>query len=264
MSFPNQADDFFENEGGGPRAASWKARGIGDGFLGEIVDVRVVNHIPFGEKEPQKLDDGSIRKQVNITVQTDLRGWQAVSKPLMQPGPNGTEIPLPPEADDGKRTIYAAQQSNLAGAIASAVRAAGQKGSPKIGGRIGVKLAEQEDRGKGNPLNKYEAKYEAPAIAFDFGGQQAPQAAPAAPAAQQWQQPAAPAPQQAWTPPAQSAPAPAQQAPAGWQQPQATWTQPAAPQAAPAPDAWAPPATEQAKAAAWTPPAADGYGAPPF
>lgn len=262
MSFPNQADDFFENEGGGPRAASWKARGIGDGVMGEILDVRVVNHIPFGEKDPQKLEDGSIRKQVNITMQTDLRNWTAVSKPLMQPGPNGTEIPLPPEADDGKRTIYAPAGSNLSGAIKRAMIAKSQSGAPKVGGRIWVRLAEQEDRGKGNPLNKFEAGYEAPAIAFDFGGQQA---APAAPPAQQWQQPAAPAPQQAWTPPAQAAPAPAQQAPAGWQQPQATWTQPAAPTApAQTPDAWAPPATEQAKAAAWTPPAADGYGAPPF
>lgn len=259
MSFPNQADDFFANEGGGPKAASWKARGIGDGVMGEILDVRVVNHIPFGQKDPQKLEDGSIRKQVNITMQTDLRAWQATSKPLMQAGPNGTEIPLPPEADDGKRTIYAPAGSNLSGAIKRAMVAKNQTGAPKVGGRIWVRFVEQEDTGKGNPLNKFEAGYEAPAIAFDYGTQQA---APAAPPAQQWQQPAAPAPQQAWTPPAQAAPAPAPQAPAGWQQPQATWTQPAAP-AAPA-QAPAPAQTAPAPQQAWTPPAADAYGAPPF
>lgn len=219
----NASADFFANEGSGVEAASYKARGVGDGLMATIKEIRQLDYYPFGEDKPEVKSDGTIRQQLRIIVEGPIDNYATASKPLA----DGLGNPLP---DTGLRAIYAPSGTNISGAIKAAIVAAGARGLDE-GGQLGVKLVEERPSGKGNPLKVWEAKYIPPAAGagFDFGaGQQ--QGAPAAqPPAQQWQQPAPQAaPQQQWQQPAPPQAQPQQQ----WAQPQAPVAQPpaAAPQ----------------------------------
>lgn len=205
---------FFDNAKGGGGAPTANLKAIGDFVHGEVVDFYEKDYVPFGKTEPEKNKDGSTRQQLVVIVQTENRNWAGVSK--LPTNDDGSV--KDPATDDGKRAVYVPDRSNIQFAIGRALSAA--KSDFEKGGKLGVKIANLEDTGKGNPLKVHEAVYTAPvAGAAFFGGNEQPAAqAPAAPAQQ-----AAP---QAPAAPAQPAAAPAPAAPPA----QDPWAaQPAAP-----------------------------------
>lgn len=201
MSFApqNEADAFLDNEGFGPRSASWKPSAVGNMVAGEILDVRVGDATSIDDGSIKKNADGTNKKQLVITVQTDLRNW-AEATPLKDQTPQ--KNPLPPSEDDGKRSIYAEQNTNRAAAIKAAVAEKGLTGAPKVGGKLWVRFAEERNVGKPSPLKIFTAGYLPPApgqgAADAFVQQQAPAPQPT------YQ----PAPTQTYAPQVQQAPTP--------------------------------------------------------
>lgn len=171
---PNEptVDDFFDNVGGGVGAPTAKLKDVNDGVLGTIESQRVVDYVPFGKTDPERNKDGSIRKQLVVVLQTEQRNWAGVSKIPLVDRDNPNSGPKPPEEDDGKRAVYLPQWSNIQAAVAEAVRASnaydGKNGPLRDGGRLGVKVIELKDTGKGNPLKIHAAMYEAPAASATF------------------------------------------------------------------------------------------------
>lgn len=153
-------DDFFDGVGGGG-APSFKFGGIGSGVRGTIVDqFRTTVTTPSGE--PKTYDDGRPIPQLNVTLQTDLRNWDKVTK--VPTDENGN--PKPASEDDGTRRIYV--KYDMRRAIAVALQAAKVTGGLKNGGTLAVKKSGEKPTNKGNPLPLYEARYEAPAGGDDF------------------------------------------------------------------------------------------------
>lgn len=224
---------FFDNAKGGGGAPTANLKAIGDFVHGEVVDFFEKDYVPFGKTDPELNKDGTKRQQLVVIVQTTNRNWAGVSKiPTNDDGSMKD-----PSTDDGKRAVYVPERSNIQYAIGRALSAA--KADFEKGGTLGVKIANLEDTGKGNPLKVHEAVYTAPAAnAAFFAAQAAAPAQTPAPVAQEQAQAPAPANAQ----PAAQAPAPAAQpaAPAApAQDPWATPAQPAAPaQATPAVDPW--------------------------
>lgn len=178
MSFApqNDADAFLDNEGFGPRSASWKPSAVGNMVAGEVVDVRVMDATSIDTGELKKNPDGSIKKQLVVIIQTDLRNW-AEATPLKDQSPQ--KNPLPPSEDDGKRAIYAEQSTNRAAAIKAAVAEKGLTGAPKPGGKLWIRLTEERNVGKPSPLKIFAAGYLPPApgqAGADQFVQQTPQA----------------------------------------------------------------------------------------
>lgn len=189
MTEEKQYDDFFEGQG--EKVASFKFQGIGDVVVGTILDQFKTQQTKFGTGDKLFFDDGTPRMQLNVTLQTDLRNWDKVTKPLE----DENDKPLPASEDDGKRRIFI--KSDMQSAIGKAIKAAGAPGL-RNGGKLAVKMTGTKDVGKGNPMSLYEARYQPPAEGdgfFDAGAAQQP------PAQQ------APAQQQAAAPPQQAAPA---------------------------------------------------------
>lgn len=172
-----QGDDFFDNLGG-TGAVTALLSNIDDGVIGTIESQRTVDYIPFGKKDPEVLDDGSIRKQKVVILATDLRNWQGVKEaPLVDKDDPGKGR-KPASDDDGRRAVYIPQFKNIHYAVRDAIVASGAKGGLRDGGRFGVKVVDLEDTGQGNPKKVHKAFYEAPAAADDFLGN-TQQAAPA-------------------------------------------------------------------------------------
>ncbi len=186
-------DGFFDNVGGGG-SPSAVLKAVDDFVIGEIVDQRVVDHIPFGETEPDKNKDGSIRKQLVVTLQTDLRNWQGVSKIPLVDKDDASKGTRPPEEDDGKRAVYLPQWSNIQSAVAEATKPhnGGKPGPLRNGGKLGIKVTEHKDTGKGNALKIHAAQYVPPAESAGFFDQS--QTAQSAPAPQQQAPATSPAP----------------------------------------------------------------------
>lgn len=174
MSFApqNEADAFLDADGYGPRAASWKPRGVGDGVAGEIIDVRVIDATDITTGELKRNADNSPKKQLVVILQTDFRNWDAAT-PLKDQTPQKNF--LPPSEDDGKRAIYAEQNTNRSAAIKAAVAEKGLTGAPKVGGKLWVKLTEERNVGKPSPLKIFAAGYQPPAVGQEFDYGQAPQ-----------------------------------------------------------------------------------------
>jgi hypothetical protein len=244
-------DEFFARSGGG--APSFYFDQPGAQVVGTIADMQVRQQTQIGTNAPLFFDDGTPRMQLEVTLQTQLSGWQGV-KPDKIPthNVNGQDVPKPPSEDDGKRRIYV--RYKLKDALDKALAAAGKK-APAIGDQLAVRWSASETNPMGgNPIKLYEAviKQGAPAAdAFFAGGQQ--QAAPA---------PAQPAPQQQYNEPAYN-PQQAYAQPTG-QQPQFQQTPAApAPQQPQAPTQQAP--TQQAPTQQ-APTQEPGFGAgpPPF
>lgn len=199
-------DALFDQQAGGQQAASFawgKPPVIGTVITGTVVDTFRTVVRDAATKEPKPDKNGTLQPQVNITLQTDLRNWdRTVKVPLAEDGV--TEKPA--SEDDGKRRVYA--KFRLLQAIAMAVREAGERGAPKPGGRLAIRLKNLENVGKPNPLPDYEAKYAPPAPqtsaddafnqAAEQPAQQPAQQAPAAPAVAAT--PPAPTPQPAAAP----------------------------------------------------------------
>lgn len=162
-------ENFFDNVGGGFSPTA-KLKDVGDFVVGEVVEQRVVDYIPFGKTEPETNRDGSIRKQLVVTLQTDLRNWQNVARipKVDKDNPNSAE--KDPSEDDGRRAIYLPQYSNIQAAVAAAIAKSngGRPGPVRIGAKLGVKVHNLRDTGKGNPLKEHQAHYEPPAESNGF------------------------------------------------------------------------------------------------
>lgn len=147
-------DDFFQQTGGAP---SFKFKEIGSFVRGEVVSQFKTQQMDFAD--PDKglfFKDGSPRMQINVTLQTNLRNWDGVTR-IPTDGKDGPE--LDPSEDDGKRRIYV--KAEMQKAVGAAIKAAGAPGL-RTGGTLAVKLTDTKDVGKGNPANIYEAKYTPP------------------------------------------------------------------------------------------------------
>lgn len=193
-------ENFFDNSvrSGAP---SVRLHEINDGVLGEIVDQFMVEKKKFATDEVEKdTKTGEPIQQLVVVLQTDLRDWARVSKiPLVDPS-DKSKGEKPASEDDGKRAVYIPPFTNIHAAVGRAT-AAKNNGKPTglaNGARFGLKVADLEDTGKGNPKRVFEAFYEPPAASSSFlGGSSAPaQSAPAAEAAPAQQ--SAPAAQDPW------------------------------------------------------------------
>jgi len=180
MNDTNEIDNFLL--GGGGKSASFED--IGDSVTGTIASAEVRDQTDIGTGVILKWDNGDVRKQLVVMLQTSQRD---------------------DEDDDGRRSLYVkgskkAGSRSLHDAIAAAVRAAGAK-SLDIGGTLTVihdGVEPSKTRGFSD-RKLYSASYSAPDKATqtgDFLGTAA-NTAPAATAR-----------------PAQSAPTPAQPVPA--------------------------------------------------
>lgn len=156
----SSSDDFFGS--GNP---SLKFEVMGKPVGGRIVRVGdPMQQRDFATGAPKFWDKAEREPmmQLPIDVQTDLRD---------------ADIP----GDTGARTLYV--KGDLKRAVTEALRKAGAKGAPKVGGELLVVWTGEEPSTKGNPKKLYAAKYTAPAAGDDFfGGQAATQAVPAQPA----------------------------------------------------------------------------------
>lgn len=143
------ADDFF---GGGNKSASFKEKNKKVG--GRIVAVQDQRQQRDLDGNPKWWDPDTKREpmmQLPIDVQTDERD---------------PEDPT----DDGVRTIYV--KGDLKRAIAEAVRAAGQRGAPRVGGELVVAWTGDEPASKRGYNDKkiYSAKYTPPSANDEFFG----------------------------------------------------------------------------------------------
>jgi hypothetical protein len=198
----HSVDTFFENTGGGVGAPSARLSAVDDFVFGEIVDQAIVDKKKFGKDEVETDRDGNPVKQLVVILQTDLRNWEAVSKiPTNEDGSQKAA-----SEDDGRRAVYVAPWQNLHSAIGDAVVAeTGSKGPLLNGAKLGVKIVELKDTGKGNPLKIHGAKYVAPSASDGFFGESTTGSNDVTPS--EATQPA----QQAQQPAAQATPAPAAQ-----------------------------------------------------
>lgn len=217
-STTHQVDTFFEKTAGtGAPSASLSV--VDDYIDGEIVDQAIVDKKKFGSDEIEKDSrTGENVKQLLVVLQTELRNWQGVSKvPTNEDGSAKAA-----SEDDGRRAVYVAPWTNIHSAVNDAIVAAtGKKGPLLTGGRLGVKITELRNTGKGNPLKIHAARYVPPAASDGFFNETAaPAAAPAAPAAQTTvAQPVAAAPAVQQDPWATEAAAAATAPPAGQPEP---------------------------------------------
>lgn len=165
MSQPT-LESFFS---GGGKSFSWKDKPIGTTIAGTILAV----HPPQQQTDPATSKpafwpSGDPKMAVRIDIATNERD------------------PQDPE-DDGSRALYV--QGKMPGAIGDALRKAGRKGPPEVGGQLAVTLIERtpNDNPALNPINKFAAQYTSPAAqatAQYFGngqGQAPPQYAQPAP-----------------------------------------------------------------------------------
>ena len=143
----SDANDFLFGGGGG--AAKFEE--VGDTVEGEITDVKVTQQTSMEDNTPLTWPDGSPRKQLVITLQTDLRDN---------------------DDDDGIRRVYAkggnyeaasGTGTSMKDAVAEAVKKAGAK-SIETGGRLKIGhsgIGKKTNRGFSAP-KLYRAVYEPP------------------------------------------------------------------------------------------------------
>lgn len=191
MAYDDDQEDFF---GGGGGAPSFKFDGIGSGVRGFITDIFVTQQVKFGTNEKMTWDDGSPRKQMNVTLQTSLRDWKGCVKPPEDEEGN----PKPASEDDGLRRIYI--KADMKRAVGKALSAHKLK-KLILGDELAVKKSGEKDVNKGNPMSLYEARYwvvenKQTGDDFDFGDDtaSAPAKQPAKAAAAQdpWTDPTPP------------------------------------------------------------------------
>lgn len=173
----NEIEQFMQTAGGGQGAPGFKFEGLEDGLMGPIVDLRVTDVTDPALAAPNNFvlnPDGSRKKQLEVTIQTQFRGWQKCKVPMDTVAlPNGGQQTQPrdPSRDDGKRRIFA--KGNMLYVIGEAVSEAtgGATRAPAIGGTLGVKYVGNLETGKPSPAKQYLARYTAPspAAGMDFG-----------------------------------------------------------------------------------------------
>lgn len=179
-------EEFF-SQGGGAGAPSFEFSAPGVAVLGRIARQKVVPKTQ-PNNPMQELDKrGNPLWQVNVVLDTELRGWQGIK--TTPTTPDGQ--PLNPAEDNGERQIYL--WYTLREAVEKAIAAAGRT-FPEDGWWLGVKVTGAKPNPKGgNPIKEYVAYY-APtreALMATIRGQ-APQQQAAPPAQQQAAPPAQP------------------------------------------------------------------------
>lgn len=187
-------EDFWaSNSGGGGGAPSFNFSQETPMVKGTITHMIARQKTDPKTKAPKFNKDGvTPQMQLEVTLQTDLRGWQAVKNVPGQTNPQtGQVVPLPPEQDDGKRRIFL--WYTLRDAVADAMTAAGVQ-APKVGDQLAVQyVGDQPNPVGGNPIKNYKAWIQPSSPeAQGFFGQGQQQAPPTQPAATQQAQ------QQAW------------------------------------------------------------------
>lgn len=156
MTDNNTSNGYFDEAGreGAPTALLKSKK---DFVKGEVVDLFYIPEKDFKTKEVLKNDDGSVREQLVIVLQTDSRNWDKVSKvPVAVDG-----SAKPANLDDGKRAVYVPKFTNIYAALGKAVKAA-EATDVVIGGEFGIVVEDLVDTNKGNPLKVFRAKYDPP------------------------------------------------------------------------------------------------------
>lgn len=213
-------EDFWaENSGTGGGAPSFNFAPDSPQVYGKIVDMVARQRTEYSKEgggAPKFYKDGRPQMQLEVTLQTDLRGWAAVKRVPTDANPTtGAPEPRSPELDDGKRRIFL--WYTLRDAVAKAVTEAG-KSAPAIGDMLGVRVSGTIPNPKGEkPILTYDAVLRpgSPASESFFAEQPAQQQAPQAPAPQAPPaQPTYASPQPA--PPAAPQPAPPADGGASW------------------------------------------------
>lgn len=242
----NEVQQMFAGSGGG--GPSFKFGNPGDTVQGTIVSMAKVPQTDFSTGKPVLDKNSQPAWQVQIVLQTALRGWQGVSKVPT----DLNNQPRNPAEDDGKRAIYA--KGVMLYAIGEACKAATGQPFPAEGGNLAVRYTHTQPSPQNpqNTVKHYQAAYQPPPSGAQevFGAApQQPQAAPQQPPQGAWGNPGGqPQAPQGW---GQQAPQQPQQAP------QQGWGQQAPQQAAPIEQGqWGAPMSPQQVAQA-------GYGQPP-
>ncbi len=152
-----EASGWFDNLGAGAPSAAFKTKG--DTVSGTVDDIYTIDYVPFGKTEVAvDTKTGETIKQLVVVLQTEQRNWDGVSKIPTVSAEDKT--PKDPSEDDGRRAIYLRKFTNIHAAVGKAVKGAGAETVEK-GGKLAVRFYDDEDTGKGNPLKKFQAKYEA-------------------------------------------------------------------------------------------------------
>lgn len=156
MTDSNSSGGYFDEAAreGAPSAELKKPK---DFVQGEIVDIFKRPQTKFNSKDVIKEDDGSDRLQLVVILQTTSRNWEKVAK--VPVGDDGSAVDV--AKDNGKRAVYFPKYTNIYGAMGRGVKAAGVT-DIEIGGKLGIKVTELEDTGKGNPLKHHDAVYVPP------------------------------------------------------------------------------------------------------
>jgi hypothetical protein len=147
MTSLHEVNEFMSRlASGGAPAVSFP--NIGDSITGAIVAADVRDQTKFGTDEVITDRLGRPRKEVVITLQTDLR-----------------EDP----EDDGLRRVFVKNQ--MLSAVIDAVQDATGAANLEEGGKLWIKFdSTKESQFKGNPQKIYVAKYQAPTKSADLGG----------------------------------------------------------------------------------------------
>jgi hypothetical protein len=169
-------DDFFDGVGGGG-APGFKFGGVNTGIKGTVLDQYRTFVTEPGSREPKTYSDGTAIPQLNVTLQTDLRNWDKVTKVPTDADGNA----LPASDDDGKRRVFI--KYDMRRAVAVAIKATGERALAE-GGTLAIKQSGEKATGKANPLPLFEARYQAPpktenADLWDTGSDAADQSAAA-------------------------------------------------------------------------------------
>lgn len=175
------ADDFFDGVGGSG-APGFKFAGVNSGIKGTVVDQYRTFVTEPGSREPKKYADGTEIPQLNVTLQTDLRNWDKVTKVPTDPE---TQQEKDPSEDTGLRRIFI--KYDMRRAVGAALQAAGVR-ALETDGVLAVKQTGEKATGKANGLPLYEARYQAApkvenADLWETGSDAPDQSAGAAPAA---------------------------------------------------------------------------------
>jgi hypothetical protein len=150
----SSSDDFFS--GGMPTLKFETMGAVMGGRIVRIGDPMQQRDFATGAPKFWDKAEREPMMQLPIEVQTDLRDPEVVG-------------------DTGVRTLYV--KGDLKRAVQEALKKAGVRGAPKVGGDLRVVWTAEEPSTKGNPKKIYAAKYTAPAAGDGFFGDNAGQQA---------------------------------------------------------------------------------------
>ena len=134
MAAIHEIDDFLA--GGGAKSATFPT--VGTTYEGIIVHLDKRPETEYQSKRVKTWDDGNVREQLVVTIQTDARS---------------------DEDDDGRRSVY------VKGAMLTALRKAVGAGKLRPGGFFKVQYWKDGEKQEGlNAQKLYRVRYEPPAL----------------------------------------------------------------------------------------------------